>query len=264
MGTELNSTFADEALKAQAVTVYTYYVLYNMSGGANYATSPQTTIPLKADGSVDFSDVYDQFSPSDGSFDRLRSLCRSVMGQAVLYEGQPICAVFSASNRGVSQCNSPYWSSYIFPYLVRVDSPWDVSSPGYETVRTKTKDQVESVLSGLVSGAALPEDPADWFREMERDVPDEGYVLYVTIGEKTISGGTMRTKFGLRSSCFFVTYDPETETFTFTVRGYGHGIGMSQWGADGMAKDGHTYQQIVTHYYQNTTVGYYPPQHFAD
>ncbi len=259
-GREISSQFSDEAIRAQAVTVYTYYICYNMINGATYATSEHRELPIDPEtGRVVFDSVYNKFPQRDGSFDRLMSLCASVIGQTVLYNNKPICAVFSAMNRGASQCNSPYWSSYVYPYLIRVDSPWDKDAPDYETTKTLSKADVQRILTGISPSLVLPTDPSEWFDEIERDVPDEGYVLYVTIGESSIKGSTLRSKLGLRSNCFFVEYDEDTEMFTFTVHGYGHGIGMSQWGAQGMAEEGYTYVTILRHYYQGTYVGYYEP-----
>jgi len=66
-------------------------------------------------------------------------------------------------------------------------------------------------------------------------------------GNVTLSGGAARTLFGLRSACFTVNED--NGEFTFSVIGYGHGVGMSQYGANAMAKAGASWQEIVTHYY---------------
>ena len=57
---------------------------------------------------------------------------------------------------------------------------------------------------------------------------------------------------GLRSTDFDITIN--NDTVTFTTRGYGHGVGMSQYGANGMANSGKTYVEILKHYYPNTTI----------
>ena len=261
-GCEIDARYGDEAVKAQAVCVYTYYVTYNMRNGATYATSTHRETPINENGEVVFGSRIknNQWPERDGSFARLVRDCAEVLGMTVIYDGKPACATFSAANRGVSQCSAPYWGSYVYPYLVRVDSPWDLMDSRTISHKTLTKDKVADALTGYNSSIELPDDPSTWFSDIERDVPDEGYVLYLHIGDVTITGGKCRTLFGLRSSCFMPVYDAETETFEFTVYGYGHGVGMSQYGARYMDREGYTYDQILRHYFYSADVGYYPPQ----
>ncbi len=260
-GREVNSSFEDEAIKAQAVAIYTYYIMYNMSGSADWART-EREILFNADGSVDYATVVKNHPTRDGSFDRLVRLCREVLGQTILYNGKAICASFSATNRGASQSNAPYWSSTPLPYLARVESPWDKNASTYLSTKTFTKAQMQEKLLSLDDEIVLEEDPAEWLAELDRDVPDEGYVLYATVGGVTVKGGKIRSLLGLRSTCFFADYNAETETFTITVHGYGHGIGMSQNGANGMAKEGQSWQGILTHYYTGVTIGYREPKFY--
>lgn len=257
---EMDARYSDEAIKAQIATIYTYYIIYNMSKGASYATMEGDRVfRFNQDGTVDFSKPKYHWPEKDGSFERLKGLCMEVLGQAVLYNGKGACTTFSHMNRGASQASSPYWGSEKIPYLTIVDSPWDKEAEGCERVRTMDKAAVYSNLAELVGEENLTAEPQYWFYEVARDVPEEGYVDYVTIGTKTVSGYKIRSKFSFRSNCFFAEYDAETETFTFTVYGNGHGIGFSQEGAEGMAKDGYKWDEILMHYYPGTKIQYKEP-----
>ena len=95
---------------------------------------------------------------------------------------------------------------------------------------------------------SLPGDRRDWIRVVSRS--QSGYVLTADAGDIQVSGQDLRTLFGLRSSCFTVSYT--LDTFTFTVKGYGHGVGLSQYGADYMARQGSGFREILAHYYSGT------------
>ena len=83
-------------------------------------------------------------------------------------------------------------------------------------------------------------------------LPTSGYVSAIVIGGEARKGTEARTAFGLRSANFEVKY--ENGTFTFYVKGYGHGVGMSQVGAEYMANQGSSYDEILAWYYPNTTL----------
>ena len=99
----------------------------------------------------------------------------------------------------------------------------------------------------------LGDDPGTWFGTPELD--DSGRVARIPVGSETLTGAQVRALFSLRSAAFSVAYSGGT--FTFTVTGSGHGVGMSQYGANILAKQGLSAEEIVQHYFSNTTVGYY-------
>jgi len=108
---------------------------------------------------------------------------------------------------------------------------------------------VRDILSDE-KGVTLSDDPAKWFGKPT--LSDSGTVASQSVGGKKIAGTRVRTLFGLRSASYSVTY--ENDTFTFSVRGYGHGVGMSQNGADCLAREGYSYKDILKHYYAGVTI----------
>ena len=98
---------------------------------------------------------------------------------------------------------------------------------------------------------SLGEDPAGWLKVTERS--EGGYVTGITAGDRAIHGKELRSLLGLRSSDFTVACDGAS--FTFTVRGYGHGVGLSQYGADYLARQGASFDEILAHYYPGATLG---------
>ena len=99
-------------------------------------------------------------------------------------------------------------------------------------------------------GADLSGDPSGWFSQTVEN--SAGGVASVDLGGVTLTGSEVRTLFGLRSASFSVSWDGEA--FTFDVTGYGHGVGMSQYGANAMAREGSDFEEILTWYYTGAQV----------
>ena len=174
---------------------------------------------------------------------KLNEAVEQTKGQIITYEGEPIQAAFFSTSNGYTENASDYWS-VDFPYLRSVASPWDKAiSPRY-------KETVSMELSAFSSKLGVKESAV---RQMRiADTTEGRRIKTVIIGEEKFSGREFREKLGLASSQFNWTIH-ENE-ITITTYGFGHGVGMSQWGANGMAQNGQTAEQIVTYYYTGTKV----------
>jgi stage II sporulation protein D len=84
------------------------------------------------------------------------------------------------------------------------------------------------------------------------DRSEGGRITRLSVGGKVLSGSAVRSALGLNSSNFNISY--QGDTMKFTVMGNGHGVGLSQYGADGMAQKGSKYDEIVKHYYQGVEI----------
>jgi stage II sporulation protein D len=160
------------------------------------------------------------------------------------YEGELIEAVYFSSSGGKTEAAVAVWGAE-FPYLQSVDSP------GEEGARYHTDSLL--IPSGEFSrllGLELPEDSAVWFGAVK--YTEGGGVETMEIAGKTFSGTELRALLGLRSTAF--TMEPAGEYIRIATRGYGHRVGMSQYGANAMALTGHTWQQILQHYYPGTVI----------
>lgn len=100
------------------------------------------------------------------------------------------------------------------------------------------------------SGAELGGDAKKWIGEIKKT--DSGYISCAVIGGKEFTGAQVREKLGLRSACFEIKCTGDE--FKITVHGYGHGVGMSQYGADYMARQGSDWQEIIKHYYTGVEI----------
>ncbi len=251
---EMPALYHEEALKAQAVAAYTYY------------TRRRQQQAEKADPTLkgaDFVTPNDQFPQEyteeklrerwgeqyDENYQKICAAVDAVAGQVITYNGELIDACFHAVSNGTTEDASTVWGASV-PYLQAVASAGDTSASGYASERTLTPDEVQTALSGAGITVTLPEDPAAWFGTPTLSAA--GTVTAQPIGDATLPGTKVRQVFGLRSATFAVTY--AEGTFTFAVRGYGHGVGMSQHGADHLARQGYTYRQILEHYYTDVKI----------
>lgn len=167
------------------------------------------------------------------------------------YKGKPITASFFSTSNGYTENSEDYWKNEI-PYLRSVESPWDKQiSPKYKTTVTMPRSEFVGKL-GLADGAVPVSAGGDGNASSFLKVLSytQGHrIESVRVGGKTFTGREVREKLGLRSSQFsLVMKNGEIEITTY---GNGHGVGMSQYGAEGMAREGYEAKEILKHYYTN-------------
>ena len=183
---------------------------------------------------------------------RSRPPSRETDGEAVLYGGVPILAVFHSSSAGQTRGSGEVWVNDL-PYLQAVD----VAGTGGQHPQLLQPGGVHG--GGVPGEAALAAHPeADLSGRHERLAAKRRHGLRRqcgapwTVGGVTVKGSTLRSILGLRSACF--EWEVEDGKLVFFVTGYGHGVGMSQYGANQMAEEGADYREILTHYYTGVTV----------
>ncbi len=254
VASELAMTWPDEALKAQIIACHSY-ILYckenadlTALGGAYLSVDParregyMTDTVLQSYWGTSYTEHYT----------RLASLVDEVLDVVVLYDGAAAATSYFAISNTVTENSAAVWGEAL-PYLISVDSSADVNATGYLASVVFTLEQVEELLATSLWLNTDGYSPSDYFGGMT--YTDAGYVAQIDVCGVGISGTAVRTAFALRSSCFWVSYDAQSETYTFLTAGYGHGVGLSQWGAKFMAESGSSYAEILAHYYPNTTLG---------
>ena len=196
---------------------------------------------------------FPRFEPHGEAFEEneaaLESAVEEVLGCILVYEGEPAAAAFHSISSGKTESAKDVWGREV-PYLVTADSPEDAENPAGNGESSLTVQEAAAILSGHLETLSLPEDPAQWIQITERT--EAGMVTSAKIGENTVSGEDIRSWFGLSSANF--TVECSGETLTFRTKGKGHGVGMSQYGADAMAKEGHTWEEILARYYPGTEI----------
>lgn len=241
---EMPASYPAEALKAQVVASYSY-LLHRMD---TVAAHPATDFGHDGDvcDNPDHCKAY--LSPAEASARwgedwleasaaHLSEAVEAVLGEALLYEGKPANAVFHAISGGFTEDAADVWGAKI-AYLRSVDSHWDAEAEGFASEVRIPMDELRLLTgqSDCTLGAIT--------------LTEGGSVATLVIGEKSFTGRELRSLFGLRSTRFTLTFDGDEAIFT--VSGYGHQVGMSQYGASVLAKNGYNYRQILAYYYQGT------------
>ena len=251
---EMYPTYHLEALKAQAAASYTYYCVQREQEradpdpdlkGADFADTLSGLPRYYSDEELRerWGEHYDTYRQ------KIDEAVDAVFGRTITYDGEPILAAYHAISSGATEDAAVVWGSSL-PYLQPVASPGDKLSPSYQSTVTFTPEELKEKLAS-VEGCTLGEDPAAWISG-EPQTSSSGTVTKITIGGAELTGTQLREALGLRSACFTVAYGDEG--FTFTVLGYGHGVGMGQYGADYMARQGSDWEEILHYYYKGVVI----------
>lgn len=228
---EMPASFNIEALKAQAVVARTYAMKKSSAG-----------ITLVNSTSHQVYNSVDQMKAKWGSsfntyYAKIKNAVIATKGKVLKYNGTYIEALYYAISNGKSELPKYVWSSN-YPYLQAVSSSWDenISAGKYSVTMTYAK---------LSQKLGVTVDVNTEITVVSRTEGDR--IGEIKIGDKTFTGVKIRSLLGLRSADFeFVKTDTVVK---ITTHGFGHGVGMSQYGANGAAKAGYTYKQILNHYY---------------
>ncbi len=245
IASEMGADFEFEALVAQGVAAFScglYQQKIHFAADYDFSAAPDKKLGYMTEEKA--MEIYgDNF---DEKWAVISSAAEKAMKYVLTYNGEPALAVYHAISNGTTESSENAWNGAV-PYLVSVKSPGDVHHPDYETKISVSRAEALEILNK--NGAGLNGSyPEEWFEGATRT--EAGYVDKIIIGAATFSGEKLRSIFNLRSSDFDVQY--KDDNFIFTVRGYGHGVGLSQVGANYMAKEGADFKEILAHYYPGT------------
>lgn len=245
---EMPASFESEALKAQAVAARTYWAVL-------VGTSRHDAADICADSGccqayIDREKALANWGDKGTEYaQRISQAVTQTDGLCVTYEGKPIQALFFSSAPGSTVDAQAVWGRAV-PYLVSVDSPEGEEVPNYRSRLTMTTGELRALVKEQYPDADFSGPVSGWLSDFVWE--PSGTVNTVKVGGVTLSGGQVRKLLGLRSACFGVSVSGEE--MTFHVTGYGHGVGMSQYGANAMARQGKNFEDILTWYYTGTQV----------
>ncbi|MBQ2898958.1 MAG: stage II sporulation protein D [Oscillospiraceae bacterium] len=247
IASEMGADFEQEALVAQGIAAFScglYQQKIHFAADYDFSAAPGQKLGYITEEKA--REIYGE--KFDEKWAVISEAAEKALRYVLVYDGEPALAVYHAISCGRTESSENAWSGAV-PYLVSVESPGDKFSPGYESTVSLSAENVLEILNK--NGAGLSgKKPEEWFSGAE--MTSAGYVDRITIGAATFSGERIRNLFGLRSSAFDAEY--KNGEFIFTVRGYGHGVGLSQVGANYMAKEGATFEEILMHYYPGTEI----------
>lgn len=231
VGAEMPASFNIEALKAQAIIARTYAVSTLNKG--KLLTDDSRTQNYK-----DNNELQKMWGNNFNTYyNKIKSAVTETEGIYLTYNGKIINAVYHSTSNGKTEDAMYVWGNST-PYLVSVESPYDTSSNSFnyekfiaypelsEKLKMEINKNTEFIILSRTSG---------------------GRIEKIQINDKVYSGIEIRSLLSLRSADFDIT--KEENGISFKTRGYGHGVGLSQYGANGMASVGYNYEQILKHYY---------------
>lgn len=244
---EMPLAYHEEALKAQAVACYTNALRLKNSqkSGVNGNISDDTSVHQ---GYIDEQQRRKKWGNDFDKYEaKLQKVVKAVENQALYYNGELCVAAFYAISSGTTENAENIWGSPV-AYLKSVDSSGDKLSPQYASTVTLTKDDF------IKHGKALGINSISSLKNAVKVTKKSsvGTVLSVTVCGENYSGEELRSVFSLRSPVF--TVKTADDSVTFSVKGYGHGVGLSQYGADYLAREGKTYAEILQHYYTGVDI----------
>ncbi len=240
VASEMPASFEKEALKAQAVAARTYAMNKKESRSSlNYDLIIGTKDQAYQDNRALLSKWGINFF---SNYLKIREAVKDTQSLVLTYEDKIINAFYFSMSNGYTEESELVFKQDL-PYLQSVDSKWDNETlNNYEYTKTFTKNDFCQSL----------EISCDSITIEKENRSNANRVLEISINGKTLKGTEVRSKLGLRSTDFSINI--RENEIDITTKGYGHGVGMSQYGANGMAKDGFSYIEILKHYYKNIEI----------
>ncbi len=249
---EMPANFEKEALKAQAVTARTYLASKKLNRctlheGIDICDSTHCQVYTSKEKRLekwgaDYANEY---------WNKIKEAVDETSGQILSYEGELVLypQFFSTSSGQTENSEDVYLGE--IPYLRSVASTGEESAPKYTSDKTlKISDFVYLLNSNFTNLNVTVENIKNNFNIKSSSAA--GGVIKLNINNVEIRGVDFRKALSLNSTNF--TYEFNGDYITFHCKGYGHGVGMSQWGANAMAKNGSNYEEILKHYYTGVEI----------
>lgn len=234
---EMPASFSMEALKAQAVAARSYAVYKINTTTKDYDlvtdVSNQSFI-TKEQMQEKWQDSFTKY------YDKVKEAVESTKGEVMVNSGNVICAFYFAMSNGYTEDSALVFGE-ARDYITSVESTWDKNIKNFEVTTTIKKEEFCSKLNIACRDIKIT--------DIKKSTT--GRINSLKINGQEFKGTKFRSLLGLRSTDFDIKVNDVVE---ITTRGYGHGVGMSQYGANEMAKTGSNYQDILNYYYKNITI----------
>lgn len=250
LAAEMPASYEMEALKAQAVAARSFIMSRLSNRSQDHKDADVCSDPNHCKAWLSEKDYREKWPLEDRDFyhSKLVNAVNSTRGEYMVYGEEIVEAFFFAGSGGRTESSEDVWGGER-PYLKSVESEGDIFSPDYKSEVTVSTEKFWDTLIGFNS-QTQPNLGTPFIGNISRT--EGGSVSMVSIGGQNFTGVELRHLFGLKSANF--TISPAANSVTFNVLGYGHGVGMSQFGANYMAKNGENYTEILSHYYTNIQI----------
>ena len=252
VASEMPATFEKEALKAQAVVARTYTIYKIENDKSKHENADICDDPSCCQAWISKEDRFEKWDSSkkEEYWNKITSAVDSTKGKVIVFEGKIINAFFHANSGGKTETTANVWGGEGYPYLQTVETSGEDTYSQYASEVTLTKQTFIDKIKEKHPDFSIDFKEENCIKTLE--YTEGGRVKNIKIGNLELSGVEVRNILGLKSANFSITM--EEEKIKIEVLGYGHGVGMSQTGADSMAKQGSNYEDIIKHFYTNVEI----------
>ncbi len=228
---EMPALFEEEALKAQAIASRTYAISYLKNHPSLKTTTDNQVYLSKEEMQNKWQDKYSEY------YQKISNAVNGTKNLIMYYQNEPIKAYYYSMSNGYTESSINVFNDET-AYLNIIPSPWDEDNENTITIPKEEFCQKLSISCNQITISNISKDESNRVSE-------------ITINNKIFTGIEIRQLLSLRSTDFTIKINNDIE---ITTKGYGHGVGMSQYGANAMAKEGYTYEEILKYYYQNIEI----------
>ena len=249
---EMPASFEKEALKAQAVVARTYTIYKIQNSGNRHGNAHICDDSTCCQAWISKEDRFSRWEKgtSQSNWDKIVDAVDVTKGKIITYEGKPINAFFHSNSGGKTETTINVWGGSNYPYLQTVETSGEDEYSQYESEVVLDKQSFIDKIKEKHSDFVIDFNEENCIQILE--YTEGNRVKLIKIGNLNLSGVEVRNLIGLKSANFKVTI--ENDNVKFEVLGYGHGVGMSQTGADSLAKQGKNYEEIIKHFYTGVEV----------
>ncbi len=238
-----------EALKAQSVAARTY-TIYKLIAGTPHENADICDNSACCQAWISKDARFEKWQDNkQEKWNKLVEAVNETLGEVITYDKKLINAFFHSNSGGMTENVSDVWGGKDLPYLVPVETKGEDAYSQYSSEAVFTKEELLNKLKEKFSDIEINFDEENCIEIKE--FTQSGRVKLIRFGNKEMKGTEVRTLLNLRSTNFSIE---KNENIVFKVIGYGHGVGMSQTGADALAKQGMKYNEILMHYYTGTEI----------
>jgi len=244
---EMPADYELEALKAQAVAARTYTVYRITQTEKKHENADICNESTCCQAWISKEDRFDKWEEDkrEENWKKIGKAVEETKGKVITYENSPINAFFHSNSGGTTEVPINVWGGSGYPYLQVVETSGEEVYSQYKSEVSLTKLELESIVKQTHPDFLIDYLQQDAIKILEYTASNR--VKTLKLGNIEISGVEARKLFGLKSANFEVTLTQDN--VIFSVIGYGHGVGMSQTGANTMAQNGASYDEIIKHFY---------------
>ena len=247
---EMPATFEQEALKAQAIVARTYTIYKILNKKHDNADICDDSTCCQAWISKDDRLAKWEENQRESNWQKICSAVNETSGKIITYENKPIDAFFHSNSGGITEVPVNVWGGTGYPYLQSVETSGENTYTQYASEVILSQEELINKLKEKYSDISIDFTNSEDIKILE--YTESTRVKTIKFGNHEISGVEARTLFGLKSTNFEISRDGNN--IKFSVKGYGHGVGMSQTGADSMAKNGSRAEEIIKHFYTGVEI----------